>query len=220
MWPLANKVVLRTPGEKKNVKDYRTVRKYDVLVIDGRERLIRPPAKTGGGPAAEPLSYVTNDELFDALHRAHGGRCRMVKRPRGSYCNVTKEAVMTYLKLCSRRAGKRPATRNKRSAAAATVVRAYGTGPPKSAVGFRTRTELIDVQAHELDGLPVRRESPGTARPVHTCRGRGRRPAGRLLESPYGRQYVEPVFEHVRSAWPGCTYAESRACRPAVAEHR
>jgi hypothetical protein len=34
--------VLKTPGEKNSTKDYRMVRKYDILTINNKERLIKP----------------------------------------------------------------------------------------------------------------------------------------------------------------------------------
>ncbi|CAI6349619.1 unnamed protein product [Macrosiphum euphorbiae] len=37
-----SKFVLKTPGEKKSMKDYRLVRKYDILTINNKERLIKP----------------------------------------------------------------------------------------------------------------------------------------------------------------------------------
>jgi len=33
---------LKTVGEAKTMKDYRVVRKYNILKINGKERLIRP----------------------------------------------------------------------------------------------------------------------------------------------------------------------------------
>jgi len=68
--------VLKTPGAKKMTRDYRIVRKYDTLMVNDTERLIKP---IFGGTI---LFYVTNDELFDILHSTHlaighGGRNRM-----------------------------------------------------------------------------------------------------------------------------------------------
>lgn len=228
-------MVLRTPGEKKCMKDYRMVRKYDIRMVDGRERLVRP-AKTGAGPTAEPLFYVTNDELFDVLHRAHGdighgGRNRMVERLRAGYCNVTKEAVMTYLKLCAVCARK-----TRRSAASATDgggARADDAWPrtPDEFVGSRALIELIDMQAHEVDGYRfVVNHRDDATKFTHLVPVRSIRPEAvavglldvyaafgvpAVLESRCGREYVESVIEHVRSAWPAdcCLRIEYAECR-------
>lgn len=97
-----SKMVLRTPGLKKNVKDYRIVTRYDVLSINGKERLIKPMNKT----TKKAIYYATNEELFDILHTAHlaighGGRNRMVAKLKHQYANITKETIMAYLELCS-----------------------------------------------------------------------------------------------------------------------
>lgn len=48
---------------------------------------------------------MTNEELYDILQSTHaeighGGRNRMVAELKNKYCNVTKEIIMVFLKLC------------------------------------------------------------------------------------------------------------------------
>lgn len=97
------KTLLSTPGSQKSVKHYRMVRKYDVIAISGKDRLIKPVDKT---VESKVLYYVTNGELFDIIHNAHlaighGGRNRMVSEINKLYCNITKETIMIYLRLCT-----------------------------------------------------------------------------------------------------------------------
>lgn len=97
------KTVLSTPGARKLMKHYRMVRKYDVITINGKDRLIKPVAET---TESKVLYYVTNGELFDIIHNAHlaighGGRNRMVSEINKLYCNITKETIMIYLRLCT-----------------------------------------------------------------------------------------------------------------------
>lgn len=80
----------------------RLIINYDVKIEGGREWLVRP---IRGVPPAEFPLYVTNDELFDVLHEAHletnhGTEEQMLDKIRFKYCNVTREAVVTYLELC------------------------------------------------------------------------------------------------------------------------
>lgn len=96
-----SKKCLSTVGEKKTTKDYRVVRKYDILVMNGKEHLIRPINETN-----VVLYYVTIDELFDILYDTHsaighGGRNRMVSELKNNYCNITNETIMVFLKLCA-----------------------------------------------------------------------------------------------------------------------
>ncbi|CAI6370936.1 unnamed protein product [Macrosiphum euphorbiae] len=55
------------------------VRKYEILMVNGKERLIKPVPENNN----TMLYYVSNEELFDILHTTHssighGGRNRMV----------------------------------------------------------------------------------------------------------------------------------------------
>ncbi|XP_060837691.1 KRAB-A domain-containing protein 2-like [Rhopalosiphum padi] len=96
-----SKKSLNTAGEKKTTKDYRVIRKYDILVMDGKEHLIRPIDEKN-----VVLYYATIDELFDILYDTHsaighGGRNRMVTELKNNYCNITNETIMVFLKLCA-----------------------------------------------------------------------------------------------------------------------
>jgi len=67
--------VLKTPKEKKYMKDYQMVRKYDILTINNKERLFKPVND-------DTIYSITIDELFNILHSthssiSHGGRYRM-----------------------------------------------------------------------------------------------------------------------------------------------
>ncbi|XP_022183209.1 KRAB-A domain-containing protein 2-like [Myzus persicae] len=78
------------------------IRKYDVVSIGGKEKLIKPIVDN----ESDVLYYVTVDELFEVIQTAHlavghGGRNRIMAVLKTKYCNVTTEAVMAYLGLCS-----------------------------------------------------------------------------------------------------------------------
>jgi len=92
---------LKTSGMKKSVRDYRLVRKYGILNLNGNEKLIKPVENA----SENILYYVKNEELFDVLHSTHssvghGGRDRMLNELKKKYCNITKETMMVYLHLC------------------------------------------------------------------------------------------------------------------------
>lgn len=48
--------------------NYRMVKKYDILIIDGEEKLVRPNNKS-----SDILLCVTNEELLDIIHTTHLG---------------------------------------------------------------------------------------------------------------------------------------------------
>lgn len=87
--------------QKKKSIDYRRIKKYDVIEVHGKEKLIAPVT----GDNSVILYYVHAEELFDLLHDTHlkighGGRTRMEKEIQAKYKNVTKEAISLYLRLC------------------------------------------------------------------------------------------------------------------------
>jgi hypothetical protein len=95
----SSKLALNTFGMKKTIKDYRMVRKFDILTVNGKDKLIKPVNNN------TVLYYVTNDELFDILYSTHsavghGGKNRMSTELKMKYCNTTNETIMMYLSLC------------------------------------------------------------------------------------------------------------------------
>jgi len=90
-----SKKILCTKRLKKSVKDYRMVRKYEILMVNGKERLIKPVSENNN----DMLYCVSNEEVFDIFHTTHssighGGRNRMVAEIKNKYCNITKESIV------------------------------------------------------------------------------------------------------------------------------
>jgi len=76
------------------------VRKYEIVMVNGKERLMKPVSENNN----TVLYCVSNEELFDILHTSHssighGERNRMVTEIKNKYCNITKESIMLYLQL-------------------------------------------------------------------------------------------------------------------------
>ncbi|XP_012382176.2 KRAB-A domain-containing protein 2 [Dasypus novemcinctus] len=94
---------------KKSSRDYRRAAKYDVISVQGTEKLI----ETTHRERDRVRYYVHKEELFDILHDTHlkighGGRTRMLKELQGKYGNVTKEVIVLYLTLCKQCHQKNP----------------------------------------------------------------------------------------------------------------
>lgn len=79
-YELVNDVEGAKKAAKKSCKDYRRIKRFDVLTINETKKLIVPTTKTKG----ETIYYVHENEIFDILHSVHlntghGGRNRMEK---------------------------------------------------------------------------------------------------------------------------------------------
>lgn len=80
--------------------DYRFLRRYDVIEIDGVTKLISPLSEGGTFKY-----FLTDEDLFEVFNEAHiitchGGRDRMVKYLKSKYQNITYKDVSIFLSLC------------------------------------------------------------------------------------------------------------------------
>ncbi|XP_060882125.1 KRAB-A domain-containing protein 2-like [Metopolophium dirhodum] len=95
---------------------------------------------------SDVLYYVTVDELFEVIHTAHltvghGGRNRTMAVLKTKYCNVTTEAVMGYLGLCSNCQVKQ--SNPKRGLVTKPILH--------SAFNSRAQIDLIDMQSQNYN---------------------------------------------------------------------
>ena len=92
---------------KKSRNDYYLMSRYDVLLCGDVWKLI----KKRNSPDETPLYFVTIEDTFDVIKRAHvstghGGRERMLKEVQKKYANVTS-AASSFSNLCAKNAKKR-----------------------------------------------------------------------------------------------------------------
>lgn len=85
----------------KNFEDYKMLANYDVLNVNGRERMIQP--RTEVNPCIK--FYVPLEELFGVLHTIHllfkhANKDVMKSELKTKFCNVSKEVIKIYLTCC------------------------------------------------------------------------------------------------------------------------
>ena len=191
------------------MKDYRTVEKYDVITVNGREKLIRP-MKDG---AENVQYYVTTDELFTTLNLTHtsighGGRNRMLSELKKKYCNITKESVMIYLRLCIY--CQKKSSSRKRGIVTKPILH--------SSFNSRAQLDLIDMQSQcyndyrfimvyqdhltkyvLLNPLKTKRAEEVAYHLLNIYLDFG---APILLHSDNGREFVNQVISDLHLMWP------------------
>lgn len=91
---------LKLKTERKTSSDFRRLKRFDVISVNGEQKLIVPMKEE-----CNVLYFVSNDEMFNILYDAHirvghGGRTRMLSELKGKYRNITYEIIMTFLSLC------------------------------------------------------------------------------------------------------------------------
>lgn len=193
---------------KKTVTNKRLIRKYDVVSIGEKEKLIKPIVDN----ESDVLYYVTVDELFEVIHAAHlsvghGGRNRMMAVLKTKYCNVTTEAVMAYLGLCSNCQVKQ--SNPKRGLVTKPILH--------SAFNSRAQIDLIDMQSQNynnyryimnyqdhltkfviLKPLKTKRaeEIALNLIDIYTIFG-----APAILHSDNGREFVNSIITNLNEMW-------------------
>nr|XP_025714346.1 SCAN domain-containing protein 3 [Callorhinus ursinus] len=120
---------------RKESVDSRRLARFDVILVQGNERLI----EAINGETDKVRYYLHSEELFDILHDTHlsighGGRTRMEKELQAKYKNITKEVIMLYLTLCR-------SCQQKNS-----KLKKVLTSKPMKEVNSRCQVDLIDMQ--------------------------------------------------------------------------
>lgn len=87
--------------QKKTPREYWLLNHYDVLIVQGKEKLIVPLKENN----SHVIFYVKDEELFDVLYETHvfighGGRDRMIKELQNRHKNITQSDIKTFLDLC------------------------------------------------------------------------------------------------------------------------
>lgn len=85
----------------KDFEDYKMLANYDVIEINGKERLVKP--RDESSPVVK--FYVSTNELFGVLHTmhllfGHADKDDMENEIKTKYCNVSKEVIKLYLNCC------------------------------------------------------------------------------------------------------------------------
>ncbi|CAK1589526.1 unnamed protein product [Parnassius mnemosyne] len=194
---------------RKTSRDYWLLRRYDVLTIDQKSKLIFPVKDT----TSTIIYYACDRELFDILHEAHiqighGGRDRMMKEVGSHYKNITRKDIETYLELCE------PCQQKQKNIKKGIVVK------PNISSEFNSRcqVDLIDFQSQPdgdnkfimvyqdhltkfvvLKPLKTKRaeEVAHTLLDIFTLLG-----APAILQSDNGREFSNRIIENLKTYWP------------------
>lgn len=92
---------IKLSKKKDSPRDYKIMKRYDILTIQDCETLIKPLCDS----QESVLKFVHSEELFAILHSTHvaighGGRDRMSKQLNTFYKNITHEQIKLFLDLC------------------------------------------------------------------------------------------------------------------------
>lgn len=84
-------------------KQYRRLKRYDILTIGEKQTLIRKQHEEGNQSVI--AVYCRINEMFDVIHMAHlqiGHKKEkaMEIELKKKYCNITREVIQIYLNLC------------------------------------------------------------------------------------------------------------------------
>ncbi|XP_004441803.1 PREDICTED: SCAN domain-containing protein 3 [Ceratotherium simum simum] len=192
---------------KKESVDYRRLARFDVILVQGNEKLI----EAINGETDKIRYYLHSEDLFDILHDTHlsighGGRTRMEKELQAKYKNITKEVIMLYLTLC------KPCQQKN------SKLKKVLTSKPIKEVNSRCQVDLIDMQLNPdgeykyimhyqdlrtklsfLRSLKSRRpkEVAHALLDIFTIIG-----APSVLQSDNGREFSSQIVSELSNIWP------------------
>ncbi|KAF4013624.1 hypothetical protein G4228_005135, partial [Cervus hanglu yarkandensis] len=193
--------------EKKESIDYRRLARFDVIIVQGHEKLI----EAINGETDKIRYYLHSEDLFDILHDTHlsighGGRTRMEKELQAKYKNITKEVIMLYLALC------KPCQQKN------SKLKKVLTSKPIKEVNSRCQVDLIDMQLNPdgeykfimhyqdfrtnlsfLRSLKSKRpkEVARALLDIFTIIG-----APSVLQSDSGREFSSQIVSELSNIWP------------------
>ena len=193
--------------EKKESIDYRRLARFDVIIVQGHEKLI----EAINGETDKIRFYLHSEDLFDILHDTHlsighGGRTRMEKELQAKYKNITKEVIMLYLTLC------KPCQQKN------SKLKKVLTSKPIKEVNSRCQVDLIDMQLNPdgeykfimhcqdfrtnlsfLRSLKSKRpkEVARALLDIFTIIG-----APSVLQSDSGREFSSQIVSELSNIWP------------------
>ncbi|XP_007954681.1 SCAN domain-containing protein 3 [Orycteropus afer afer] len=192
---------------KKESVDYRRLARFDVILVQGNEKLIEAVNEETG----KIRYYLHSEDLFDILHDTHlsighGGRTRMEKELQAKYKNITKEVIMLYLALC-----KPCQQKNSKPKKVPTV-------QPIREVNSRCQVDLIDMQLNPDGEYKFIMHYQDLRTKLNFLRAlKSKRPkevayalldiftiigAPSVLQSDNGREFSSRIVSELSSIWP------------------
>ncbi|XP_037367457.1 SCAN domain-containing protein 3-like [Talpa occidentalis] len=205
---------------KKESVDYRRLARFDVILVQGNEKLI----EAVNGDTDKIRYYLHSEDLFDILHDTHlsighGGRTRMEKELQAKYKNITKEVIMLYLTLC------KPCQQKN------SKLKKVLTYKPLKEVNSRCQVDLIDMQLNPdgeykfimhyqdlrtklsfLRALKSKRpkEVAHALLDIFTITG-----APSVLQSDNGREFSSQIVSELSNIWPELkiVHGKSQPCQ-------
>lgn len=92
---------IKVSKKKESSQDYRIIQRYDALIVEGSEKLIKTLSKE----RETVKKFVHADELFDVFCSnyfsiSHGRRHRIIMQSNTLYKNITQAQIKMFLYLC------------------------------------------------------------------------------------------------------------------------
>ncbi len=211
---LLREVMHAKSTSKKTAKDYRRLKKYDIMVTGpSSTKLIRPVKSNENSELSSIKSFVHYGEVFDILHSihiqtGHGGIHKMEHAVHDRYANIGRPIIHLFLRHCEICVTKR--THPKKGVVVKPMV--------FKNVNARAQIDLIDMQScrdrefkfilnyqeHLSKYLCLRALKTKTAAEVaynvidlFCLFG-----APSVLQSDNGREFVNSIIDELKVMWP------------------
>ena len=215
--------VAETKTHGRTDKEYRRLKRYQVITLGGQDFLIKKMLKED-----DPILYfVANEHLFEKIEKihiqqGHGGVNKTLQHVKKQYHNITQDAVKLYIEFCE------TCQKNRSRAKSKSVV----VKPIRSShFNSRCQVDLIDMQSladgeyrwilnyqdHFTKFVQLRPLKSKNAIEVAdtivdiflTSNG-----APVILQTDCGREFVNKTLKRVSEQWPGMKLVRGRSRYP------
>ncbi|KAL7305521.1 hypothetical protein TKK_0002257 [Trichogramma kaykai] len=195
-------------SSKKTPQQYRRLSRFDVIEVDGINKLIAKRKANAGLKYYAPL-----EDIYDIIENAHiatghAARDRLLKETSRNYANVTRELITLFLGMCQ--TCNQTKTKKKRRLESKRILH--------DRIYARCQVDLIDFQSHRVDNYKwilvyqdlltkftvLNALKTKNAEEIAHCLVRIFSTFGApcLLHSDHGRDFVHAVIRELKKLWP------------------
>lgn len=210
----------KIPGTKKNSKQYRLIKKYDIMEVGDSKYLVKK-RKNHDEAIVQLVARENFFEILSTIHKniGHGGRDKMIYALKDKYC-IPKPVVLIFCKLCNV-CNLKKSQQHKNIVVKPILSKDFNVRGQVDLIDFQSTPSgsfkwLLNYQDHatkycHLRPLQSKRASEVALELLKIFLQFG---APYILQSDNGREFTATVVEEMTNLWPECKIIHGRPRYP------
>lgn len=210
----------KVPGTKKNSKQYRLIKKYDIMEVGDSKYLIKK-RKNHDEPIVQLVARENFFEILNTIHKniGHGGRDKMMYALKDKYY-IPKPIVLIFYKLYNV-CNLKKSQQHKNIVVKPILSKDFNVHGQVDLIDFQSTPSgsfkwLLNYQYHatkycHLRPLQLKKASEVALELLEIFLQFG---APYILQSDNGREFTTTVIEEMTNLWPECKIIHGRPRYP------